>query len=100
MGALVKRFRKRWQLTNPKVTPAFVDRVGYTWRVRLDEAAIARIKDFLDIDLSTMSTGERLVWLGDLLQDDIEGLVNLLYVAVLDHAEKLGVVDAPAEVSA
>ena len=91
MGALVKRFRKRWQLTNEKVTPAFVDRVGYTWRVRLDEAAIARIKDFLDVDLSAMNTGERLVWLGDLLQNDIENTVNLLYVSILAHAEALGI---------
>ena len=91
MGALVKRFRKRWQLTNERVKPSFVDRVGYTWRVRLDEAAIARIKDFLEVDLSVMNTGERLIWLGELLQNDIEGVVNLLYVAVMDHAEKLGV---------
>lgn len=89
----MKRFRKRWQLANEKLTPSFVDRLGYTWRVRLDEAAIARIKDFLDIDISTMSTGERLVWLGDLLQGDIGGVVDLLYVAVLGHAEKLGVDD-------
>lgn len=69
----------------------FVDTAGRTWTVRVDVAAIKRVRSVAGVDLYGL-VDDRFAGLGRLLGDPVP-LVDVLYVLCRDAAERAGVTD-------
>lgn len=76
---------------NPGVTTAFRDTAGQTWVLALDLPTIKRVRTLAGFDFNRL-VRDGLEPLADLFTDE-ERLVNVVYAACKDQADKLGMSD-------
>jgi len=67
----------------------FEDAKGEVWTITIDINKIKRVRERLGIDLIKAAEGQELLDLAD----DIEALINLIYVLCADQAEERGMTD-------